>query len=264
MNKVAMLTTVANFDLYHKSNPLFNISYDRFVIDGRNGMHGIHSILYMMRKFKNLDYDYIIMADEDFILKSNTALENLLDYMKTNDIVVSGVRDGGMINHRNYNPFCINTFFSVLDLKKVKQIWNEKEMLSNQRIDKDEFYLDEEMPHDFDVESLYEPYYCFYLWLLRRGEKIKYLNSKTLIENNDDITNIVCDDNEKIIGFHSWYARSYGVNKKHTDRIDLLLNKIERSNLSKVDYVLWKDVSFKCIQTINKFFRKVKMKLKLT
>jgi hypothetical protein len=82
MKNVAILTTVANFDLYYKTNPMFDCKYDRYVIDGKDGMHGIHSLLYMMKKFKNLNYDYIIMADEDFILKSNKAVVDLIAEMK--------------------------------------------------------------------------------------------------------------------------------------------------------------------------------------
>lgn len=260
--KIAILTTVANFDLYHKSNPLFDVSYDRFVIDGRDEMYGIHSLLYMMKKFKNFEYDYVIMADEDFIISSNKSIVDLIDEMEENNIAVAGVRDGGVINHRKYNPFCINTFFSVLNLKRIKEIWNKEEVLKNQKIAAKEFELEEVLKYEYDELSLYEPYYCFYLWLLRKGKKIKYLTSKTLNENNDDITNVVYDDINNIIGYHSWYARSYGVNKRHTERIDLLLNKIKIPRLTNVNYVLWKDISFKYIQAIKKFFRKVKMKLK--
>ncbi|AUC22793.1 hypothetical protein BTO15_12155 [Polaribacter sejongensis] len=260
MRKIAILTTVANFKLYDKTSHLFGLEYDRYVIDGRNGMYGIQSILYMMKKFKNLDYDYIIMADEDFVLKSNNTLTILIDEMNKNNITVSGVRDGGVINHRNYNPFCVNTFFSVIDLNKIKLIWNRKEMLSNQKIEKEEFFLNEVLDYKYDESSLYESYYCFYLWLLRKGEKIKYLTSKSLELNNDSITNVIYH-NSIIIGFHSWYARAYGTNKKHTERIDLLLNGLESNSITTVNYVLWKDSTFKYRLYIKKFFRRIRIKL---
>lgn len=44
--------------------------------------------IFMMKNFKNLDYDYIIMADEDFILKSNEAIVYLIDQMKKNDTTI--------------------------------------------------------------------------------------------------------------------------------------------------------------------------------
>ncbi|MCL7764212.1 hypothetical protein MPF19_12360 [Polaribacter sp. Z014] len=260
MKKIAVLTTVSNFELYNKTNHLFGLEYDRYVIDGRDGMYGIQSVLYMMKKFKNLDYDYIIMADEDFILQSNKTLIDLIDEMDKNNITVSGVRDGGVINHRNYNPFCINTFFSVINLKKIKLIWNKKEMLSNQKIEIGEFFLNEVLDYQYDECSLYEPYYCFYLWLLRKGEKIKYLTSKSLNLNNDCITNVIYH-NSIIIGFHSWYARAYGSNKKQTERIDLLLNDLDNNSLVTINYILWKDNTFKYKLYLKKFFRKIMIKL---
>lgn len=259
-SKIAIVTTVANFDLFDKTNYLFDLRYDRFVIDGRDGMHGIHSLIYMMEKFKNLDYEYIIMADEDFILKSSESIENLIHEMNTKNITVAGVRDGGVINHRKYNPHCINTFFSIIHIKRIKEIWNKKEMLSHQKIKKNEFKIDSVLPYEYDELSLYEPYYCFYLWLLRKGEKIKYLTSKDLNKQSDNITNVVYHDNDTIIGYHSWYARSYGINKKHTDRIDKLFGLIDISNPKKVNFVLWKNPTFKYTQMIRKFFRKVKLK----
>ena len=260
MRNVAMLTTVANFDLYRKTNPMFDCKYDRYVIDGKDGMHGIHSLLYMMKKFKNLNYDYIIMADEDFILKSNKAVVDLITEMEKKKITIAGVRDGGVISHRNFNPFCINTFFSIINLKRVKEIWNKKEVLQNQKIGINEFTLDVVLPFECDERSLYEPYYCFYLWLLRKGEKIKYLTSRSLDTNNDHITNVVLDDSSNIIGFHSWYARSYGIHKLHTDRINVLLDGFKKKET--VQFVLWHNATFKYIQYWIKFLKKLKIKIK--
>jgi hypothetical protein len=260
MKKIAILTTVANFELYAKTNFLFNSEYDRYVIDGRNGMHGIDRMLYMMKKFEKLDYDYVIMADEDFILNSNNGIQNLIEEMQENNFTVSGVRDGGAISHRNYNTFCINTFFSIINLKKIKAIWDEKEMLSHQRIKKDEFFLSESLNYDYDELSLYESYYCFYLWLLRKGKKIKYLISKPLNEN-DVITNVVYYD-KILLGYHSWYARSYGENLKQTKRIDNLFNLMDIYTEEEINYVLWKDKTFKYVNLFKKNMRKVKKKLK--
>jgi len=52
VSKIALLSTVINFDLYAKSASYFPKEIPKYIIDGRNGMHGIHSILYMMKKLK--------------------------------------------------------------------------------------------------------------------------------------------------------------------------------------------------------------------
>ena len=66
-NKIAILTTVANFELYSHTSRYFPKDIKKYVIDGTNGMHGIHSIIYIMHKLKNEAIDWLIMADEDVI-----------------------------------------------------------------------------------------------------------------------------------------------------------------------------------------------------
>ncbi len=50
--------------------------------------------------------------------------------MEREGIMFTGVRDGGVIKHRNNSPFVINTFFSILNFKELKRIWNRQEMLA--------------------------------------------------------------------------------------------------------------------------------------
>ncbi|RCS27060.1 hypothetical protein DUT90_08070 [Polaribacter sp. WD7] len=258
--KVAIITTAINFDLYKKSNPLFDERYDRYMIDGRDGMHGMDSISYMIKKMKNLDYDYLIMSDEDFFLKSNENLELLIEEMERDNITISGVRDGGVLNHRKFNPFCINTFFSIINLKTIKKYWNKKEVLSNQKINDGEFVLDEILPFKYDENSLFESYYCFYLWSLRKGLKIKYLISKHF-ENEDTVSNTVYLKENQVIGYHSWYARSYGLHEGHTQRIDKILKMVAPNKTTKsLNYVIWKDYTYKYSKSINKFLKKVYLK----
>ena len=56
-SKIAVLTTVANFELYKKTSIYFPKGVKHYVIDGTNRMYGINSIIYMMSKFKNLGMD---------------------------------------------------------------------------------------------------------------------------------------------------------------------------------------------------------------
>ena len=51
-SKIAILSTVINFDLYAKSSQFFPNDIQKYVIDGRNGMHGLESIFYMMNTMK--------------------------------------------------------------------------------------------------------------------------------------------------------------------------------------------------------------------
>lgn len=264
LNNVAILSTVLNWDLYKKSSQYFPSNMTKYVIDGRNGMHGIHSIYYMMYKFKHISVDWLIMADEDVLFINTEAVNNTIQYMQEHDYIVCGVRDGGCIDIRKFNPYAINTFFSVVNLKRLKEIWNKKEIKENQYIHDNEFLnLDElqNLKKDYDSKSLYEPYYCFYFWLKRRGEKILYLDATTPLKD-DNITTLVLNPRGEEILFHTWYARSYGENAKHTQRIDAVFNTLNYSANKYIEPIIWKDHTYATKRIIKKLKNKVSQKLK--
>ena len=249
--KIAILTTVSNFELYNKTAKLFPKDIMKYVIDGRNGMHGIHSIAYMMKKLKGKGIEWLIMADEDVIFNQSDLVFSIIDKMKKNNYSVCGIRDGGVVSHRNYNPYVLNTFFSILNFKEIEGIWNKKLVLNNQKILKNEFKDDLSfLNYSYNEMSLYEPYYCFYLWLKRMGKQFLFLDVKM---DDDDITNKVYFQN-KLILVHTWYARSYGNNKKHTKRINKQLKVIEE-NSESIDYLKFKDLTFAIKDWFNKRIR---------
>lgn len=261
-SSIAILTTVANFDLYAKSATLFPKDIQRYVIDGTNGMHGIHSIKYLMKKLKGKGIDWLIMADEDVFFSDANLVFNIIDEMKANQITVCGVRDGGIIAHRNRNPFLINTFFSILNFKELETIWNEKEMLKNQFTVPNEFLDDlTTLPFNYDKTSLYEPYYCFYLWLRRKGKEFLFLDA---VMDEDEISNKVFYNNREIL-CHSWFARSYGENEKHTKRINYILQKMYLlelpKNTSLFKTIFYKKSTFAVEQLLLKYYKKVCIKL---
>lgn len=261
-SKIALLTTVANFDLYKKSSVLFPSDCQKYVIDGTNGMHGIHSILYMMKKLKGKGIEWLVMADEDVIFYDANLVFEIIEEMKSNQITVCGVRDGGMLSHRKQNPFAVNTFFSIIHFKEIEAIWNKKEVLKNQFIKENEF--DDKcssLPYEFNVKSIYEPYYCFYFWLRRQGKKFLFLDVKM---HEDNISNYVYFT-DKIVLCHTWYARSYGNNEKHTKRIDAILseynNVILNSNDFSNSFIYFKKTTFAMEQLLLKYLKKIKRKL---
>lgn len=261
-SKVALLTTVANLELYNKTSPFFPVNVQKYVIDGTNGMHGIHSILYMMKKLKNKGIDWLIMADEDVFFYDSKIVFSIIEKMQEENLSICGVRDGGTISHRNQNPFGINTFFSILNFKEIEAIWNEKEMLKNQYILENEFIDDlSKLSYEYDVSSIYEPYYCFYFWLRRKGKQFLFLETKMDV---DAISNYVYY-NEKPFLCHTWYARSYGNNKKHTQRINTLINVTNldgievEPNLTSI--IFFKNTTFALKQKMKKIFRKFSRRL---
>lgn len=261
---IAILTTVANFELYNITSKLFPKNCQKYVIDGRNGIHGISSIYYMFEKLKHKNIDWLIMADEDVIFKDSEVVFNIIDKMKGENFTVAGVRDGGVVSHRSFNPNLINTFFSIINFKEVLKIWDKEEVKKNQYIIDKEFTVDASaLEYKYNENSLYEPYYCFYLWLKRKSKKFLYLDAKM---HEDSITNSI-QFNDNTFLYHTWHARSYGKNEKHTKRIDAILNEnktIINKGINNQDYVLFKAPFFAIQQTSKKFLKKVKRKLKLS
>lgn len=258
--KIAIITTVSNFELYQKTSQSFPKSIKKYVIDGRNGMHGIDSIRYMMKKLRKRGIEWLIMADEDVIFTKEDKAFKIIDDMQKQSIVACGVRDGGMIPHRTQNPWTANTFFSILNFKEVEAIWNEKEVLKNQYVLEDEFDDDlSSLINDFDTKSLYEPYYCFYFWLRRKNKKILFLDAKIY---DDEISNSILYKNE-IFLYHTWYARSYGVNEKHTKRIDYILDSLDidcKENTIS-EFTVFDKKIFILEKSMIKLFKKIKKKL---
>ncbi|WP_299155693.1 hypothetical protein [uncultured Christiangramia sp.] len=258
---VAIITTVVNFELYQKTSKNFPDGIRAFVIDGRNGMHALHSILYMFKKLKNAGIDWLIMADEDVIFQDSDGVLKLIDFMQLHDYTVAGVRDGGVIRHRNNNPYSINTFFSLLNFRKILELYDANAIKKNQYIKKDEFCDDLSLTnYDYEKMSLYEPYYCFYFWLRRNGEKIYFLNSKMLKGEKDEISNQVFYPDSNPLLTHTWYARSYGKNKEHTTRINNILSSFQFKK-SPGNPVIFRDRIFPLKMKILKVVKKIKLKV---
>ena len=84
-SKIAILSTVANFELYQKTAPLFPQNIQKYVFDGRNGMHGIHSIKYMMEKLSGKGIEWLVLIDEDVIFKKPDVVFSIIEKMARED-----------------------------------------------------------------------------------------------------------------------------------------------------------------------------------
>ncbi|MEA9413096.1 hypothetical protein [Flavobacterium sp. PL02] len=257
-SRIAILSTVINFDLYSKSSQFFPKNIQKYVIDGRNGMHGLHSIFYMMKKLRNKNIEWLIMADEDVLFQDTKIVFDLIDKMKSEDYMLSGIRDGGIISHRVYNPHVINTFFSILNFKELERIWNRNEIIKNNYILENEFMDDiSNLIGSYETTSLYEPYYCFYFWLRRKNKKFLFLDTEMY---KDQISNSVFY-NEKIFLYHTWFARAYGNSDKHTERIDDLFNLLAFKADEISNPIIFRDKTFFIIQKMKKNYRRVVRKI---
>lgn len=261
-SNIAILSTVINNKLYQKSSQLFPQNIQKYVIDGSDGMHGLDSIFYMVKKLKGKGIVWLIMADEDILFENSEMVIDIIQKMKSENYTVCGIRDGGLISHRGYNPYLINTFFSIINFEEIESIWNKKEVLKNQYITKNEFEDDiSDLTEKYDDSSMYEPYYCFYLWLRRNKKQFLFLDSNQPFQE-DKITNAVYFE-DKIILYHTWYARSYGINKKHTDRIDKILELLKFENKLTSESVIFKHRTFFIIKRARKLYKRIIMRIQI-
>jgi hypothetical protein len=211
---------------------------------------------------KDKDCDLAINIDEDaFIVTLNEILE-LANYVVENNYANAGSPDAGDGCPRGANPIVTNPFFNILNLKLIrsKQI-NKKEIKSfDYQLYKSkmiECFPKEKLSGSYDFNAEYtEPYYQFFLWLAYNFKTL-YLNTQ---KHPDGISTILYSPNNKIICYHSWFARFYntpsffvkffqkGFNKQKT-RIDNLINevyqirKLQRPEFTNKDYLRFrKDV----------------------
>jgi hypothetical protein len=261
LDKIALVTTVSNTLLYNKTIKTFPKNIDLIAIDGSKGLFGINSIKFMFRKLSSKKYNWIIMADEDVLFYNPLGVFNIIDKMKKNDITVCGIRDGGVLSWRGKNPYLINPFFCIIDFDKINLIYNEKEIDENQYIMENEFNDDlSNLPFDYDKNSIFEEYYCFFLWLRRKGMNFYFLDAISNTFENDLETTTVFNINGEPMLYHTWYARTYGKNEWHTNRIDKIINYCNQENIinQKFNVIWYKDYVF----NINKDLVFIKSKFK--
>ncbi|SDR69099.1 hypothetical protein [Christiangramia echinicola] len=260
---IAIITTVFNWDLYKETQGFFPSGIRIFAVDGTKGLYGIKSIRFFLHKLKRLNIHWLIMADEDVVFTKPENVFDLIKYLDQNGFSVCGMRDGGELEWRNKNPHIINTFFSVLNLKDIHSIYNEKEMLSHQYIKPGEFgELGELSFSNYDEQSLFESYYCFFLWLIRKGRKTKFLKATNPYkEKGDYATTRLLDHKGRELLYHTWYARFYNKDEKHTNRIKQII-KLGKSNDYYSSPILLKDRVFHLRVFAYKYYRRILRKIK--
>lgn len=91
--------------------------------NGRTPFYGADAFIYMIQQAIDLGFDYVIYFDEDAFLVpgSEKLLKKLFSDFVDSGCVVAGSPDGGSFCHRNHNNLMVNTFFSMWNIKAIKQ-----------------------------------------------------------------------------------------------------------------------------------------------
>ena len=259
LHKIALVTTVNNHYLYQKTSKTFPENIDLIAIDGTKGLFGIESIKFMFKKLSSKKYSWIIMVDEDVLFANPKSVFEIIGKMIKYNIDVCSIRDGGVLSWRDKNPYLPNPFFCILNFDKIKSLYSEKEVVENQFLLANEFDDDlSSLNFKYDVDSIFEEYYCFFLWLRRKKMKFYFLHAVSDTFENDLETTTVFDFNGEILLYHTWYARMYGVSEFHTKRIDRIVNICVPQITQDKIRVLWlKNYDF----NFRKYFRKIKNRI---
>lgn len=264
LNDIALITTVGNISLYKKTVSFFPENIKLFVIDGKEGIFGLSSIKFMFKKLKKHKIKWLIMVDEDVVFVNPKAVFDIINKLEKESYDICGIRDGGVLPWRDKNPYLINPFFCILNLEKISSIYDEKEFLRHQFIKDIEFDDDlSKLKYNYDTISLFEDYYCFFLWLRRKNFKIKFLEARAGDFDNDIETTTVFNVKNGILLYHTWYARLYENNEYHTDRIDRV---VEKGNFQKDfrfrEIIYFKDYFFLFKKRSRKIINKIINKFK--
>jgi len=259
--KIGIITTVCNWDLYEKTKQFFPSGIKIFAIDGTKGLYGIKSMVFFMEKLKKHDLDWLIMADEDVVFTHPDRVFDLINYLDKNNYTVCGMSEANRLEKWTKHPYVINTFFGILNIKEIYDIYNRKEMLSNQYIIKNEFSQKMEgVPfYEYEINSLMEPYYCFFLWLLRNGKKTKFLKASNPYPD-DFATTLMLDHQGKELLNHTWYARQYNKDKFHTERIKKIINK-GQANIKNPTIIVLRNYFFNTKSFLYGYYRKFRRKI---
>ena len=195
-----------------------------------------------------LRYDYLIYVDEDCFISDVDELYKLVKYFIENEYDFCGVPDGGVIAHRHHNPISINTFFTIFNLKSIKQVYNHKgveKTVYTPELDKfiphsllkadlpDPLSAQREEIGDKRPESSnityddFEPYYKIFFWLLLRGAKPLYLDARNSALDGGLTTEVV-NHLGKVFCYHTWYAREYSSDDDNKCRINSVYEFVKK------------------------------------
>jgi hypothetical protein len=218
--KIAIVTNYQSEQLYSKCREFYkDAPYEQIGISGKGGFYGWHFLDYITR---TLDYDWVILIDEDCFVTDLKALDDLLIYQIDNKIHCSGVPDGGVLNTRRHNPTSINTFFSILNLSEIKKKYNTEDVFNKQHLVEKFKHLTPThlLKSDLYKYDDFEPYYRYFFWLHENNFKVLFLDGEDFYRGEDKWTSIVKWNGNKI-GYHTWIAREYDIpNSIHRQRID--------------------------------------------
>jgi hypothetical protein len=225
-----IVTRHSNQKLYEFSSSLLtSFPYPKIKMVNTTATGYIISVL-------QLPYDYAINIDDDAFVSRPESIEEIIQYMDDHNYDYCGVSDGGNTTIRGHvNPCSMNPFFNVFNLKNIRQKINVKQPMG---IHFDPA-LKERVParfktrNDLEWAPYQEEYYPVFFHLLRDCNAL-FLDATTMTANDDNITSLAYDINERLFLYHTWYSRKYGVAEVRHPNMEDPNNKERIDNVIRI------------------------------
>jgi hypothetical protein len=153
--------------------------------------------------------------------------------------------DGGVCCHRCWNPVMINTFFTIFNMKQIKEVYNKEEIAKINTWDNNlDLYTPKYLIKTWDPKAcpehckvvlesnqipyncryeFYEPYYRIFIYLLQQGLTCDYMDGRDS-ELDGGFTTLLCDYGRRPFAAHTWYARTFQSDPKNRERILKIYN----------------------------------------
>ena len=221
INRIKIITNSQHDDLLEVSKQFYSdLPFEHINVSGKTGMYGYQFFDYVLKNFK--DVDWMIYIDEDCFITNKSALLDLLYHQIRHNIGFSGMPDGGVISHRFHNPVGINTFFTIINLKSLRQTILKLTRYSDYSQDLKRFTPNHLLKKSCNISyDNFEPYYCIFFSALRKGIKPLYLDAYDY--GKDEYSTVLKNHLGVEFAHHSWFSRGWK-SPEHRQRIKNLID----------------------------------------
>jgi len=237
VSKIKIVTNSQYDDLLELSKQFYSdLPFEIVNISGKGGMYGFQFFEHVIKKLT--DVDWMIYIDEDCFITNKSALMDLLYHQIRHNIGFSGMPDGGVISHRFHNPVSINAFFTIVNLKKLREEILNLRGYSHYAKDLDKFIphslIKKGYTNDYKTQKIidegnipygvsydnFEPYYSIFFSALRKGVKPLYLDAYDYPD--DDYATVLKNHLGVDFAYHSWFSRGWN-DPYHKNRIQKIV-----------------------------------------
>lgn len=174
-------------------------------------------------------YGWVVNCDIDCFIYDWHKVEVIINEMKEGGFTHAGAHEGGDIPGRSRSWACMNPFFNIFNIEKIKELkgslsWDQiKQTTFNPEWEKDKpGYLRDNINHVSD-----EPFHGLFYWLHGAGKS--YFLQTT--QHTDGIST------DTGFGLHAWYSREFSTNHFHHSRILNLYEEAKTRNLERHTWV---------------------------